>query len=237
MRKQHKKTYLLVPLVLALILFFTFELVSLNAFGQAPNSSFHPASDGPSIADARSPGAGHTTTAGVSQTPTLPSGVASVVAQLNKPNTSSGAQPTIPPQGKAIIINRADNVQELYAYENGKLVFSTPVTTGSLYLQTFLGTFHVTNKMRDVNLYSPWPKGSPNYYSPEHANYALDYDGPIYIHDATWRSVFGPGTDRRHYDPVFGWMDGSHGCVNTPLSAAEWLYNWAPVGTLVEVVD
>lgn len=133
--------------------------------------------------------------------------------------------------------DRMEGILRLYAYENGKLVFSTPVTTGQLYLQTFLGTFYVTRKMRNITLNSPWPKGSPYYYEPEHANYALDYDGALYIHDATWRSAFGPGTDRWHYDPQFGWMDGSHGCVNTPLSAAEWLYNWAPVGTTVKVIE
>jgi lipoprotein-anchoring transpeptidase ErfK/SrfK len=27
----------------------------------------------------------------------------------------------------------------------------------------------------------------------------------------------------------------SHGCVNMRMSDAQWLYNWAPVGTLVIV--
>ncbi|HEU5382963.1 MAG TPA: L,D-transpeptidase [Ktedonobacteraceae bacterium] len=140
-------------------------------------------------------------------------------------------------QGKVIIVNRANNVQRLYAYDHGKLVFTTPVTTGSLYLQTFLGTWHIYRKLTNVTFYSPWPKSSPYYFAPEHVDYALDYDGALYIHSATWRSVFGPGTDRRHWDPKFGWMDGSHGCVNTPLSAAKWLYNWAAIGTTVKIID
>jgi lipoprotein-anchoring transpeptidase ErfK/SrfK len=140
-------------------------------------------------------------------------------------------------QGKLILVNRANKVQRLYAYDHGKLVFTTLVTTGSLYLQTPLGTWHVYRKLRNVTFYSPWPKGSPYYYSPEHVNYALDYDGAMFIHDATWRSAFGPGTDRRHRDPKHGWMDGSHGCVNTSLSAAQWLYNWAGIGTTVRVID
>jgi len=156
-------------------------------------------------------------------------------------HTSSGGGTSNPPSGspngKLIVVNRANNVQKLYAYDNGKLVFSTLVTTGSLYLQTFLGTFHIYRKLTNVTFISPWPKGSPYYYAPEHVNYALDYDGELYIHDAPWRGVFGPGTDRPHEDPKLGWTDGSHGCVNTPTSAAAWLYNWAPVGTTVEVVD
>ena len=151
--------------------------------------------------------------------------------------TVSYTSPTIPSNGKLILVNRANNVQELYAYQNGKVVFNTPVTTGELYLQTFLGTWHVYRKLTNLMLYSPWPKGSPYYYPPDHANYALDYDGALFIHDATWRSVFGPGTDRWHYDPKFGWMDGSHGCVNVPLTAMQWLYNWADIGTTVEIID
>ena len=28
----------------------------------------------------------------------------------------------------------------------------------------------------------------------------------------------------------------SHGCVNLPTEAAVWLYDWAPVGTWLEIV-
>ena len=41
------------------------------------------------------------------------------------------------------------------------------------------------------------------------------------IHGAYWHSNFG--------------SRASHGCVNVPLASAEWLYNWANVGTKVEV--
>ncbi len=104
-------------------------------------------------------------------------------------------------------------------------------------LYTPTGTWHIYRKLRNVTFISPWPKGSPYYYPPEHVNYALDYDGALYLHDATWRSVFGPGTNVPHKDPKFGWETGSHGCVNLPLAAAQWLYNWAPLGTTVRVVN
>jgi lipoprotein-anchoring transpeptidase ErfK/SrfK len=41
------------------------------------------------------------------------------------------------------------------------------------------------------------------------------------IHGAYWHNNFGT--------PM------SHGCVNVNLPDAAWLYNWAPVGTLVNV--
>ncbi len=151
---------------------------------------------------------------------------------------SSGGTPSAPSgQGKVIVVNRANNVQRLYAYQNGKLVFTAPVTTGSLYLQTFLGTWHIYRKLQNVWFHSPWPKGSPYYYAPVFVHYAMDYDGALFLHDATWRGIFGPGTDRRHYDPKLGWTDGSHGCIEMSLSSAQWLYNWAGIGTTVKVID
>ena len=237
MRKQRPKMYLLVPLVLLLVFAFAFELASHGAFRQTQTHTIQsqPPADGPSIMAGNPPSSTGT------QTPLGNDPIVSTAAQVSGTmtagNSGGGSQPLIPAQGKAIIVNRANNVQELYAYENGKQVFSTPVTTGSLYLQTFLGTFHITQKLQNITMYSPWPQSSPNYYPPVHVNYALDYDGPIYIHDAPWRGVFGPGTDRPHTDPKMGQSDGSHGCVETPTSAAAWLYNWAPVGTLVEVID
>ena len=28
----------------------------------------------------------------------------------------------------------------------------------------------------------------------------------------------------------------SHGCVNLPMDVAAWMYEWAPIGTLVTVI-
>lgn len=150
--------------------------------------------------------------------------------------SGSGSAPAPSGQGKVIVVNRANNVQRLYAYQNGKLVFTAPVTTGSLYLQTFLGTWHIYRKLRDVWFHSPWPKGSPYYYAPVFVHYAMDYDGALFLHDATWRALFGPGTDRPHFDPKLGWTDGSHGCIEMSLSNAQRLYNWAGIGTTVKVI-
>ena len=160
-----------------------------------------------------------------------------LVAHVSSGGTGGGSAPPVSGQGKVIVVNRATSVQKLYAYQNGKLVFTALVTTGSLYLQTPLGTWHVYRKLHDVMFTSMWPKGSPYYFAPEYVHYALEYSGPLYIHDATWRSVYGPGTDRPHHDPKQGNSDGSHGCVNTSLDTSKWLYNWAGIGTTVPVID
>ena len=138
-------------------------------------------------------------------------------------------------QGHLIVVSLSK--QALYAYLNGRLVYTSLVTTGEPALYTPTGTWHVYAKTTNVWFHSPWAPGSPYYYKPEFVHYVLLYDSPyIYIHDATWRSVFGPGTKYPHRDPKFGYETGSHGCVNISLNAAAWLYAWAPVGTTVQVV-
>lgn len=138
-------------------------------------------------------------------------------------------------QGKVIVVSLSK--QWLYAYDNGSQVFSVAVITGRPSLPTPLGTYHVFAKLSPTTFYSPWPAGSPNWYPPTHVKYALGFlAGGYFLHDTWWHTVYGPGTNGWHYDPVYGWQWGSHGCVGMPLSAAAWLYNWAPIGTTVQVV-
>ena len=91
-------------------------------------------------------------------------------------------------------------------------------------------------KLHPTTFTSPWPYGSPYWYPPTYINYALEWNaGGFFLHDSWWHSVYGPGTNLWHYDPKFGWQWGSHGCIAMPLSAAQWLYYWAPIGTLVQI--
>lgn len=151
-------------------------------------------------------------------------------------NHVSTNPPPPPAQGHLIVVSLSKQI--LHAYLNGRLVYTTLVTTGMRGLETPTGTWQVYGKVTNVIFHSPWPPGSPYYYKPEFVHYVLEYDAPyIYLHDATWRSVFGPGTQYPHKDPKFGNETGSHGCVDMPLNAAAWLYNWAPIGTTVQVVN
>ncbi|HET8843219.1 MAG TPA: L,D-transpeptidase family protein [Ktedonobacteraceae bacterium] len=151
-------------------------------------------------------------------------------------STSGGTTPTTSAKGKVIIVKRSQ--QKLYAYSNGKLVFTTLVTTGQPALYTPLGTYHVLRKATNIWFYSPWPKGSPFYYEPSHINYALQFSwSGMYLHDSWWRTVYGPGTNVPHNDPKYGWQTGTHGCVTMPLNSVKWLYSWAPVGTTIQIVN
>lgn len=137
---------------------------------------------------------------------------------------------------KSIVISLSQ--QRLSAFNNGKEVRSTAVTTGQPGLETPTGTYHIFSKLTATTFYSPAPAGSPSYYAPTYINYALGFrEGGYFIHDATWRSNFGPHTNTSHYDHVYGWETGSHGCVDLPLSVMTWLYSWAPVGTTIRIVQ
>ncbi|GHO45587.1 L,D-transpeptidase [Ktedonospora formicarum] len=139
--------------------------------------------------------------------------------------------------GKEIVISLSD--QMLYAFEDGDEVYETYVTTGQPALPTPTGSFSIFRKQSPMTFYSPWGKNSPYYFPPTNVSYAMEFaGGGYYIHDAPWRGEFGPGTNSAHVEEDSGKeMTGSHGCVNTPVDDAAWLYDWAPIGTPVKVVS
>lgn len=148
--------------------------------------------------------------------------------------SKSGGSPSPTTTGKEIIVSLSR--QWMWAYQNGVQVYNSPVMTGRPALPTPTGTYHVFLKLHPTTFTSPWPPGSPYWYPPTYINYALEWRaGGFFLHDSWWHSVYGPGTNGWHYDPKFGWQWGTHGCVAMPLSAAEWLYYWAPIGTLVQI--
>ncbi len=109
--------------------------------------------------------------------------------------------------------------QTLYAWEGGKIVHQTKISSGLPKKPTLKGSFKIRRKVSKQDM-----KGE----SKEYGKYSYkDVPNVIYffqdyaIHGAYWHNRFG--------------RPASHGCVNAPLASAEWLYNWAPVGIRVEV--
>lgn len=136
--------------------------------------------------------------------------------------------------GQLILISLSQ--QWLWAYQDRHLMYDTPMTSGMPELPTPDGNFYVHYHQSDITFISPWPVGSPYYYSPEHINYALYFlDNGYYIHDAPWRKQFGPGTNYPHTDPDGTVESGSHGCVNVPTPAGAWLYQWTRDGAAVVI--
>lgn len=114
--------------------------------------------------------------------------------------------------------------QHLWVYENGNMIYDSPVTSGAAGagFPTNRGLFSIYYKTTNTRL-----SGAPygwDYDVP--VDYWMPFDGGIGLHDAEWRTQFG-GPDY--------YYGGSHGCVNLPDDTAAFIYNWSSVGTQVWV--
>jgi hypothetical protein len=126
--------------------------------------------------------------------------------------------------------------QQLWAFDGFHYVLSSLVTTGNPALPTPTGNFPILGKYSPFTFVSPWPPGSKYYYAPSYTNYALLFDNRgYYVHDAPWRTDYGPGTNTTVGTPGQNYT-GSHGCVNVPYAAEQQLFAWATIGTIVQVV-
>jgi lipoprotein-anchoring transpeptidase ErfK/SrfK len=144
---------------------------------------------------------------------------------------------TSPPASHAAVVKKItiSIVRErLRAWQNGRVVMSTPVTTGDRALPTPTGWYHIYAKFSPYTMISPWPQGDYRWYPPSRMSFAMEFLRGYFIHDAPWRSVYGKGSNAGTQPGTnYG---GTHGCVNVPLSAMRFLYSWAPPGTPVHIV-
>ena len=130
-----------------------------------------------------------------------------------------------PGAGKLIVISISR--QELTAFQDGTAVLTSLITTGRPALPTPTGVTRVFARYSPFEFISPWGYGSPFWYPPSWTNWAMEFRaGGYFIHDAPWRSWYGPGSDI---------YNGTHGCVNVPRSNMAFLWNWTPIGTTVVV--
>jgi hypothetical protein len=106
--------------------------------------------------------------------------------------------------------------KRMYAYQNGQLVNTFPVSAGKPSTPTPIGEFHIWDKLASQTM------TGPGYVQPNvpWVNY-FDHSGNA-VHGVYWRAA-----------SVFGNINTSHGCVGVPVSAGEWIYDWAPIGTTV----
>ena len=133
------------------------------------------------------------------------------------------------------VIKVSLGTQRLTAYEGNKLFVTTLVTTGGADIPTPTGQFEILEKSSPFVFHSPYPKGNKYWYPDVTSNRAMLFDqkDADFVHDAPWRSKFGPGTN----GPGIPGQPytGSHGCVETPTNAMAQLYPWTPLGTPVVI--
>jgi lipoprotein-anchoring transpeptidase ErfK/SrfK len=124
--------------------------------------------------------------------------------------------------------------ERLRAWEGNRVVLVTPITSGDRLLPTPLGRFNVYAKFSPYTMISPWPRGDFRWYAPARMSFAMEFANGYFLHDAPWRSVYGPGSNAGTQPGTnYG---GTHGCVNVPYNAMRFLYYWATPGTPVHIV-
>ena len=109
--------------------------------------------------------------------------------------------------------------QMVYAWEGGKIVYQTKASTGMRYTPTIKGDFRIKNKVVMQDMKGYYPPYEP--YFIKNVPNVMYFYGAYAIHGAHWHNKFGQRV--------------THGCVNVPVAASEWLFNWADYGTRVVV--
>ena len=141
--------------------------------------------------------------------------VADTPTSVYVPPTNSPQQPSYASSGNGgrwIDVDLSN--QRVYAYEGDIVVNSFIVSTGTWATPTVTGQYKIYVK------YSSAKMSGPGYYLPNVPYIMYFYKG-YGLHGTYWHNNFGT--------PM------SHGCVNLRTDDAAWLFNWASVGTLVNV--
>lgn len=121
---------------------------------------------------------------------------------------------TVPPASGEKWIDVNLTAQQVTAYEGNQAVLVTSVSTGLASTPTVTGRYNIYSKVALQAM------SGPGYYLPNVPWVMYFYRGYSF-HGTYWHSNFG--------QPM------SHGCVNMRTPDAKWLYDWAPIGTLVVV--
>lgn len=130
---------------------------------------------------------------------------------------SSNANAQIITTEKLITVDTGS--QTLTAWEGGKIIHQAKVSTGMRYTPTVKGSFKIRSKIPLQDMKGNYPPYEP--YHLKNVPHVMYFYGAYAIHGTYWHNSFG--------------YRASHGCVNVPIASAEWLFNWAGVGTRVEV--
>lgn len=178
----------------------------------------------PTPTSTASPTPSATFTSTLTETPTASPTFTSTPTASQTPTPTMGADPanlekytvelpeSIGPSERWIDINLTD--QTLEAYEGGELVNRFIVSTGRGGSPTVVGTFRIWVKVRIQDM------SGIGYYIRD-VPWVMYFYQSYGIHGTWWHNNFGT--------PM------SAGCVNMTIPDAEWMYNWASVGTIVKV--
>ena len=117
--------------------------------------------------------------------------------------------------------------QHMYFYKNGEMVLESDFVSGTPTRERYtpIGAYSINYKQKDRVLRGEKrPDGSYEYETP--VSYWMPFNGGIGLHDASWRGAFG--------GKIY-LTNGSHGCLNLPVSVAGELYDIISAGDPVLV--
>ncbi len=149
------------------------------------------------------------------------------ITPSNTPIPTDTPLPTLPPMSEPvnpiIPIDAGSNErwidvnltqQRAYAYEGSYLVNSFIVSTGTWQYPTVTGQYRIYVKYRFADM------AGPGYYLPN-VPYVMYFYKGYGLHGTYWHNNFGT--------PM------SHGCINFTIDDSAWIYDFASVGTLVNI--
>jgi lipoprotein-anchoring transpeptidase ErfK/SrfK len=117
------------------------------------------------------------------------------------------------------LITVSTGAQMLYAWEGGKIINSSRVSTGMYYTPTVKGVFRIYKRYDLQDMKGRYPPYEP--YSLKNVPNVMYFHQAYAIHGAYWHNSFG--------------YKVTHGCVNLPVAFSKWLYDWAGNGTQVYI--
>ncbi|WP_243230686.1 L,D-transpeptidase family protein [Microbacterium sp. CIAB417] len=138
-------------------------------------------------------------------------------AQLAEGNANFALSVTETPFETTGLVRRAEvdlSEQRAYFFENDKLVNSWYISSGRAGHETETGHFTIRAHVRIQDMVG-------EDYVTKDVPWVTYFNGNQAFHGTYWHSNYGNVM--------------SHGCVNMPISAAKWVYEWAPDGVEVWV--
>lgn len=147
-------------------------------------------------------------------TPT-PTPVPTFISSISDPGPAE-RPPGVGPNERWIDVNLTE--QLLVAFEGDTPVFDSPVSSGTYNHPTVTGQFRIWLRYQAQTM--DGRRLGYDYYLPN-VPYVMYFYQDYALHGTYWHNNFGT--------PM------SHGCVNLPTPAAEWIYNWSAMGTVVNV--
>jgi lipoprotein-anchoring transpeptidase ErfK/SrfK len=126
----------------------------------------------------------------------------------------------VQPYEKWIVVDTTS--KRMYAYEQSTLVHSFLVSAGAPQTPTVTGQFAIYSKFRTQDMRGNNADGS-RYFQPN-VEWVSYFYKDYAVHGNYWRPA-----------SWFGNINSSHGCVGVVNPDAQWIYDWAPIGTPVIV--